>query len=193
MTTTPGFTGLRAVILHRANDDVQRLTRQLGVLGLETHVQWQPLKTTATADLVLVDADAGWAGILPWERDKNPVPLIALLSSEAPGRVAWALDHGANALISKPVAASAVYPALVMAFRFHAQSLQVARELDDMRERLRLRPLVLAAVQALMQRFDLDEAAAYRQLRQQAMQNQLALEHVAADVLSLSASARAAK
>ena len=193
MTTTPGFTGLRAVILHRANDDVQRLTRQLGVLGLETHVQWQPLKTIATADLVLVDADAGWAGILPWERDKNPVPLIALLSSEAPGRVAWALDHGANALISKPVAASAVYPALVMAFRFHAQSLQVARELDDMRERLRLRPLVLAAVQALMQRFDLDEAAAYRQLRQQAMQSQLALEHVAADVLSLSASARAAK
>ena len=65
MTTTPGFTGLRAVILHRANDDVQRLTRQLGVLGLETHVQWQPLKTIATADLVLVDADAGWAGILP--------------------------------------------------------------------------------------------------------------------------------
>mgnify|MGYP000276417179 CR=1 FL=1 len=193
MTTTPGFTGLRAVILHRANDDVQRLTRQLGVLGLDTHVQWQPLKTTATADLVLVDADAGWAGILPWEREKNPVPLIALLSSEAPGRVAWALDHGANALISKPVAASAVYPALVMAFRFHAQSLQVARELDEMRERLRLRPLVLAAVQALMQRFDLDEAAAYRQLRQQAMQSQLALEHVAADVLSLSASARAAK
>jgi len=193
MTTTPGFTGLRAVILHRANDDVQRLTRQLGVLGLDTHVQWQPLKTTATADLVLVDADAGWAGILPWERDKNPVPLIALLSSEAPGRVAWALDHGANALISKPVAASAVYPALVMAFRFHAQRLQITRELDDMRERLRLRPLVLAAVQALMQRFDLDEAAAYRQLRQQAMQSQLALEHVAADVLSLSASARAAK
>lgn len=193
MTTTPGFTGLRAVILHRANDDVQRLTRQLGVLGLDTHVQWQPLKTTATADLVLVDADAGWAGILPWERDKNPVPLIALLSSEAPGRVAWALDHGANALISKPVAASAVYPALVMAFRFHAQRLQIARELDEMRERLRLRPLVLAAVQALMQRFDLDEAAAYRQLRQQAMQSQLALEHVAADVLSLSASARAAK
>ena len=193
MTTTPGFTGLRAVILHRANDDVQRLTRQLGVLGLDTHVQWQPLKTTATADLVLVDADAGWAGILPWEREKNPVPLIALLSSEAPGRVAWALDHGANALISKPVAASAVYPALVMAFRFHAQSLQVARELDEMRERLRLRPLVLAAVQALMQRLDLDEAAAYRQLRQQAMQSQLALEHVAADVLSLSASARAAK
>jgi len=193
MTTTPGFTGLRAVILHRANDDVQRLTRQLGVLGLETHVQWQPLKTIATADVVLVDADAGWAGILPWERDKNPVPLIALLSSEAPGRVAWALDHGANALISKPVAASAVYPALVMAFRFHAQNLQVVRELDDMRERLRLRPLVFAAVQALMQRFDLDEAAAYRQLRQQAMQSQLALEHVAADVLSLSASARAAK
>ena len=193
MTTTPGFTGLRAVILHRANDDVQRLTRQLGVLGLDTHVQWQPLKTTATADLVLVDADAGWAGILPWERDKNPVPLIALLSSEAPGRVAWALDHGANALISKPVAASAVYPALVMAFRFHAQRLQIAREQDEMRERLRLRPLVLAAVQALMQRFDLDEAAAYRQLRQQAMQSQLALEHVAADVLSLSASARAAK
>ena len=193
MTNTPGFTGLRAVVLHRDSDHVQRLTRQLGVLGIKTHVQWQPLKTTESIDLVLVDADAGWAGILPWEGDSNPVPLIGLLSSEAPGRVAWALDHGANALISKPVSASAVYPALVMAFRFHARNLHISRKLTQMRERLRLRPLVLAAVQTLMQQFDLDEAAAYRQLRQQAMHSQLALEHVAADILSLSATARVAK
>jgi AmiR/NasT family two-component response regulator len=185
MRATPSFTGLHAVVLHRFDDTVERLARQLNVLGLKVRDQWAPLDLTQErADIVLVDADAGWSGLLPWPPGENPVPLVALLGSEAPGRIAWALDHGANALIAKPIAASAVYPALVMASRSHAEARRIAGRIAELEERIRLRPLVLAAVQALMTSHDLDEAAAYRHLRREAMRRRLALEQAAAAILA---------
>jgi AmiR/NasT family two-component response regulator len=184
MRATPSFTGLHAVVLHRSDDTVERLARQLNVLGLKVREQWAPLDLTQQrADIVLVDADAGWSGLLPWPAGENPLPLVALLGSEAPGRIAWALDHGANALIAKPIAASAVYPALVMASRSHAEARRIAGRISELEERIRLRPLVLAAVQALMTSHDLDEAAAYRHLRREAMRRRLALEQAAAAIL----------
>ena len=185
MRATPSFTGLHAVVLHRFDDTVERLARQLNVLGLKVRDQWAPLDLTQErADIVLVDADAGWSGLLPWPPGENPVPLVALLGSEAPGRIAWALDHGANALIAKPIAASAVYPALVMASRSHAEARRIVGRIAELEERIRLRPLVLAAVQALMTSHDLDEASAYRHLRREAMRRRLALEQAAAAILA---------
>ena len=72
----------------------------------------------------------GGTGFCPWSRSEKPVPLVALLASEAPGRIAWALDQGADALIAKPVTASAVYPALVMATRRHAEARELAERIE---------------------------------------------------------------
>ena len=185
MSATPNFTGQHAIVLHRPGDTTDRLERQLNVLGLKVSVRWTPLdRTNPRADLVLVDADAGWSGLLPWAPGQNPVPLIALLGSEAPGRIAWALDQGANALIPKPVAASAVYPALVMAARRHVEARLQAEHVAGLEERIRLRPLVLSAVQAIMSAQNCDEAAAHRHLRREAMRTRLALEQVAAAILA---------
>jgi AmiR/NasT family two-component response regulator len=185
MRATPSFTGLHVVVLHRSDDTVKRLVRQLNVLGLKVREQWAPLDLTQQrADIVLVDADAGWSGLLPWPIGENPVPLIALLGSEAPGRITWALDQGANALIAKPIAASAVYPALVMASRSHTEARRIVGRISELEERIRLRPLVLAAVQALMTNHHFDEAEAYRHLRREAMRRRLALEQAAAAILA---------
>jgi AmiR/NasT family two-component response regulator len=184
MSATPNFTGRSAVVLHRPGDTTERLIRQLDLLGIRTEVRWAPLDPAAIPDLVLVDADAGWSGLFPWEGEPNPVPLIALLGSEAPGRIAWALDQGADAVIAKPVAPSAVYPALVMADRRHAESRRTAERIAELEERIRLRPLVLAAVQAIMAAQACSEEEAYRTLRRDAMRRRLALEQMAAAVLS---------
>lgn len=184
MSATPNFAGRRAVVLHRDGDTTERLARQLGLLGLETLVCWCPLESAEGLDLVLVDADEGWNGLLPWRPGDKPVPLIALLASEAPGRIAWALDQGADALIAKPVAASAVFPALVMASRRHAEAREAAVREAELRERIRLRPLVLAAVQQLMTDNRWGEEEAYRHLRQGAMRERLALEQAAAAILA---------
>lgn len=184
MNTTPTFAGQRALVLHRPGETTERLVRQLGLLGLQAQVQWVPMQRAADADLVLVDADEGWSGLLPWTVEQKPVPLIALLGSEAPGRIAWALDHGADALIAKPVALSAVYPALVMATRRHAEARRVAGRIAGLEERIRLRPLVLGAVQSLMNSHGCDEAEAYRHLRRAAMRERLALEQMAAAIVA---------
>ncbi len=185
MSTTPTFTGLNALVLHRPGETTDRLARQLTVLGLRVGVQWLPVEATdPLPDLVLVDADAGWSELLPWAPGHNPIPVLALLGSEAPGRIAWALDQGAQAIVPKPIVASAVYPALVMAARFHADARRTAAHIAELEERIRLRPLVLRAVEAFMIKRDCDEATAYRGLQQAAMRHRLPLEQVAASVLS---------
>ena len=185
MKGTPSFRGRTALVLHRVDEGIERLMRQLERLGLTATTQWEALDLSrARPDVVFVDADQGWNGLLPWAAGEAPMPLIALLGSEAPGRIAWAMDHGAGAIISKPITASAVYPALVMAEHMHAQRLATARRMADLEERMRLRPLVHSAVQAIMKARAIDESAAYTLLRSCAMRRRLTIEHVAAEILT---------
>jgi AmiR/NasT family two-component response regulator len=184
MKETLSFLGQRAVILHRPGETTDRLVRQCMLLGLRAEARWRPLRAVVDIDIVLVDADEGWDGLLPWAPAEKPVPLVALLASEAPGRIAWALDHGADALIAKPVSASAVYPALVMATRRHAEARQLNERIARLEERVRLRPLVHAAVRTLMVAEGCDENEAYGRLRREAMQARLTLEQTAASILT---------
>ncbi|OCP15983.1 MULTISPECIES: ANTAR domain-containing protein [unclassified Ensifer] len=183
MRETPNFAGWRATILHREDSTTERLTRQLKLFGFHVHVQWTPLDADNLPDLILVDADQGWTGLLPWTDERAPRPLVALLGSEAPGRVAWAMGQGASAIIAKPLASSAVYPALVMALAIHRERKAVTERIAHLEERVRMRPLVHAAVQKIGNARKLDEEQAYRILRNCAMQRRLSMEQVAASIL----------
>jgi len=184
MRETLSFLGRRAIILHRPGDTTDRLVRQCALLGLRAEARWRPLTAAEDIDIVLVDADEGWDGLLPWTVAEKLIPLVALLASEAPGRIAWALDQGADALIAKPVTASAVYPALVMATRRHSEARRLNERIRRLEERVRLRPLVHAAVLSLMTADGCDENDAYGRLRREAMQTRLTLEQVAASLLA---------
>lgn len=183
MSRTPNFTGWQAVILHREDSNIERLERQFGLLGMRATRRWEPLSTWAEADLVLVDADQGWDDLLPQTDGMSGKPLVALLGSEAPGRIAWAMEKGATAIIPKPVAASAIYPALVMAVSLHEERRAVSDKLRHLEERVRMRPLVHAAVEKLRAERGLTEDEAYAALRGCAMQRRLTMEQVAAMLL----------
>ncbi|WP_088345932.1 MULTISPECIES: ANTAR domain-containing protein [Rhodomicrobium] len=185
MTQLPELVGWRAVILHRQDESMGRMVRQLNRLGLSVQVQWEPLDLGRTpADIVFVDADQGWCGLLPWEEEPAPLPVVALLQSEAPGRVAWALGQGAGAILSKPVVASAIYPVMVLAVCVHLERIANAerRALQD--ERIRMRPLVHGAVMTIMSRHGLDEDTAYRRLRRAAMGRRITMEQAAGEWLA---------
>lgn len=185
MTELPDLVGWRAVILHRSDEGIDRMVRQLGLLGLGVHVQWEPLDLARTpAEIVLVDADQGWCGLLPWETGTAPLPVVALLRSEAPGRIAWALGQGAGAILSKPIAASAIYPALVLAVSVHRERARNAERQALLEERIRMRPLVHAAVLTIMRGQPLDEDGAYRALRFAAMSRRITMEQAAAEILA---------
>ncbi|KQV70372.1 ANTAR domain-containing protein [Rhizobium sp. Root1220] len=183
MRETPSFAGWRATILHRQDGNTERLNRQLRLLGMDTKQQWSTLSAAEIPDLVIVDADQGWDNLLPWRGTTPNCPVVALLGSEAPGRIAWALEQGAGAIIAKPIAASAVYPALVVAVSIHQERKALAERLQYLEERVRLRPLVYAAVEKLMTVRGIDEERAYAILRDCAMRRRLPMEQIAAFVL----------
>jgi AmiR/NasT family two-component response regulator len=95
-------------------------------------------------------------------------------------------DYGAggDALIARPRIASAVCAALVMATRRCAEARQLNKRVAKFGERVRLRPLVHAAVRTFMAADGCDENRACGRLRREAIQKRLTLKQAAAFILA---------
>ena len=170
MRKTPNFTNWRVVILHRPDSTTDRLIRQLQLFGCSVDTRWEPLSSDHVPDLVIVDADQGWVGLLPWSTpDAASCPVVAILGSEAPSRIEWAYAQGAGAILAKPLNASAIYPAIVLAVAVHEERQKVREQIARLEERARLRPLVLTAVKTLSVQRKITEEQAYALLRTSAM------------------------
>jgi AmiR/NasT family two-component response regulator len=181
----PNFRGWSAIILHRPHAAAEAITRQLERIGATARIVWPELDAASgTADVVFFDADLGHDGQFPWPPGEAPMPLVALLGSEAPGRVEWAIGQGADAHILKPIGSAGVYSALVIARHAFAARRQLIAEIEDMRDRLRRRPTVARAVIAIMQGEKMNEAAAFRRLRQIAMESRRTIEDAADTVIA---------
>lgn len=180
----PNLGGAQAIILHRPHATVQALARQLTAIGLQVTQSWPDLGPEAlAADYIFFDADMGHDGMFPWEPGQPPIPMIALIGSEAPGRIEWSLKAGAHAQILKPVGDSGAYSALLIARdAFDAQK-ALSAEIADLRRRLEDRQTVVRAVTLLAARGKSD-AEAYAQLRQMAMAWRISFEDAAARIVA---------
>ena len=90
----PNLGGARAVIVHRPHPTVAALKRQLGAIGLSVEACWPELPASAVmADYIFFDVDMGHDSQFPWKPGDAPMPMIALIGSEAPGRIEWALSQ----------------------------------------------------------------------------------------------------
>ncbi len=179
----PDLGGARAVILHRSHPTVQALARQLSAIGLLHEAHWPDLPAAALgADFVIFDMDRGHDEQFPWAPGRAPMPMIALIGSEAPGRVEWALRMGADAQLLKPVGDSGVYSALLIARAAFEGRRALAGEIDDLRARLGERQTVVRAVCLLAQGGD--EEVAYAELRRLAMGWRITIEEAAGRVLA---------
>lgn len=177
--------GALAVILHRPHPTVQALERQLCAIGLNVTAHWPDLgPATLGADFVFFDADMGYDEQFPWALGQSPMPMIALIGSEAPGRIEWSLRAGAHAQMLKPVGDSGAYATLLIARQaFDAQRAQ-AMEITDLRRRLDERRTVVRAIALLMANGARDDDAAYGQLRQMAMAWRVSFEEAAARIVA---------
>lgn len=180
--------GARAVLLHRPHATVQALSRQLGAIGLEVIHAWPELGPEALgADFVFFDADLGYDDQFPWKPGESPMPMIALIGSEAPGRIEWALRAGAHAQLLKPVGDGGVYSALLIARSTFAARQALRAEIDHLHRRLEARQTVVQAVTLLAARGK-TEAEAYAQLRQMAMAWRITFEAAAERIVASKAS-----
>ena len=179
------FAGRRAVILHRSEDVRARLADRLSRLGMRAAAA-ETLEDPAAADIVLIDIDRAWDGQLPWPAGEARLPVIGLVGSESPGRLAWALAQEVDAYL--PLSAlGTVFSALVVAHETFRKK-GVAREAEARRARMQSGRLdVIRAVMLLMEETGGDEALALKKLRALAMVERETVEESALRLLSAEA------
>ena len=178
-----GLEGARAIVLHPEHDRLAVLLRQLRAIGLDVGVAWPKVPASAiTADFVLYDTDAGHDEQFLWPAGNAPMPMIALVGSEAPGRIEWASRTGADALLVKPLAASGVFAALLMARHSFERRKALLAEIASLRERLSARQTIVRAVTILAEKTGSQETA-YDGLRQLAMAWQTTMEDAAVEIV----------
>lgn len=185
---TTSFPGRRALVIHRADHHRDALAAQLSRFGLivDCVVPAAPARRLIrSADVVFFDAETGHDSLFPWRRGGSPVPLIAILASEAPGRLEAALAHGATGFMAKPIGSSGAYHTLLVATELHRQISEMKKSLSNLSERLRARPLVVRAINELMRCHDLDETRAYERLRLSAMASRQSIEELAASIAAM--------
>lgn len=181
----PNLGGAQAAILHRPHPTVAAIVRQLAAIGLVANDYWPALPADALgADFVFFDVDPGFDQQFPWKPGEAPMPIIALIGSEAPGRIEWALSHKADAQMVKPIGNAGVYSALLIARQaFDARQSQAA-EIAALRARASERQTVVRAVSLLAEQ-GIDDERAYGQLRKLAMSWQVPIEQAAQRVLAM--------
>lgn len=175
----PNFHGRRALILHMDDHNRGLLADHLQKLGLRVQTCW-PAKRVApdVADLILFDADMGFDDLFGWEPGQAPVPLIALLGSEAPGRIEWALSQVPSAFLTKPIRSNGVFSALAIAFHTFAAQREQRQLIETLNLRVRARPLVLRAILMLMRERQLNDTDAFHVLRTESMRRRVSVEEL---------------
>jgi AmiR/NasT family two-component response regulator len=181
----PNLGGAKAFVLHRPHPTVQEITRQLAAIGLDAVDCWPELPAEAlAAEFVFFDVDLGFDEQFPWQPGDAPMPLIALIGSEAPGRIEWALSHNADAQLLKPVGNAGVYSALLIARQAFEERRRLADEIASLETRVAERQTIVRAVIALSGK-GFDDERAYAQLRSLAMSWQISLEEAARRVVAM--------
>ena len=117
----------------------------------------------------------------PWAAGQSPMPMIALIGSEAPGRLRWAMQMGAHAQLLKPMSDKGVYAALLVARSNFDRAKASEALIADLQTRLSARQTIVRAVMIFIMKGK-TEAEAYEFLRQTAMAWRVTIE-VAAERL----------
>ncbi len=182
----PNLGGAKAFILHRPHATVNALARQLSAIGLDVRECWPELPPDAlAADFVFFDVDLGFDEQFPWKPGEAPMPLVALIGSEAPGRIEWALSQKADAQLLKPIGTAGVYSALLIARQSFDARRRLADEIAALETRLAERQTIVRAVAALAAQ-GVDDGRAYAQLRSLAMSWQVSVEQAARRIVAMS-------
>lgn len=183
----PDLGGAVAVILHRPHATVAALSRQLEAIGLRAEPAWPDLPPAVqAADYLFIDVDTAHKDQFPWLPGRAPMPTIALIGSEAPGRIEWLMNFGADAQMLKPVGTAGVYSALLIARATFDARAEMSDQIDSLRRRLSQRQTVVRAV-ALLAARGKSEDAAYDQLRQMAMAWRISFEEAASRIVDTAA------
>jgi AmiR/NasT family two-component response regulator len=182
----PSFRGLRATIEHQPGADRTMLQSQLERLGLVVAAGHDSDRCVDPApDVFFFDGD-GIDGHCQPDAATLPrdIPLIALIGSEAPGRLEALFTLRPSAYLTKPIRRTGVYSCLAIAMLHHGLLRHMNERLFAAEQRISQRRKVISAVVKLMQCEALSEDAAYRTLQRAAMSRRQSIEALSIDLVT---------
>ncbi|HTJ59438.1 MAG TPA: ANTAR domain-containing protein [Devosiaceae bacterium] len=183
---SPSFEQQRALILHRPHVTVDAIVRQLTQIGMAAELFWPDLPPNLEVGgygAIFFDVDLGHDEQFPWPAGEAPIPAIALIGSEAPGRIAWAIRRGADAQLLKPITGGGIYSAVLIAREAFDRRRALSANVAALKARLDLREPLAQATALLMVAENISPKAAYDRLRRQAMAERLPIEALATRLL----------
>jgi AmiR/NasT family two-component response regulator len=129
-------------------------------------------------DFLIIDCDSEAAAELSSAppSDLAAVPVIGLLSSEAPSRLKTMMRLGATSSIRLPVHGATVFPALYLGINGHRRLQQLQADRDLLERRRRSRRHISKAILHRMHTQGISDDAAYEALRKEAMQARQSIE-----------------
>ena len=176
------FRGLHAVIWHGPDPNRRLLEQYLVRLGLvvDSCDPADRIGPDRRCDILLFDSEQD----LPLAGLAEQYPLIAVVGSEVPSRLEWALANSAHSMICKPIRSAGIYGALVFAVNRFEERLAMAAANDRLARKLQGRRAVVMAMLRLIRHNQMSEEEAFAFLRRKAMERRTTMEALCADMLS---------
>lgn len=110
------------------------------------------------------------------------VPVVALTLHESLSQIQRAISLGATAMLNKPITQSSLFTTLMMAIGLREKQTADARAIDQLHQRLQMRPLLAQALARLMVEHSLDEREAYQRLRALSMHLNRSMDELCVDI-----------
>lgn len=175
-------------VLHPPDADGGVILDQLNRIGCRTEAAWPPPRSLQTApDLAVVgvDRDAHAAVMRLLRKSAQPAPgVIAVVDYENPAMLQLVLELEALAVISKPVRSFGILTNLVIARSQRVKAEEQAARIRRLEARIAGFRSVDKAKKILMDAQGIDEQAAYRTMRAQAMAKRISLEEMALAIIN---------
>ena len=175
----------RVLVVHPRDEDGDTLVAHLKRLGCEVRAIW-PLPPTLPPDVdtVFLEVDDLHLEHALAIIDSQQPAIIAIATYESPTALQAIIDLNAHGVISKPLRPLGILTQFALARYRQSYERRLASKVLKLEETLKGRRLVDKAVSALQSMNGLDEAAAYKLLRDQATARRLPMAAIAASIVA---------
>ena len=177
---------LRVLVFHPKDADGELLTQQLQRIGCQVVTMWPPIADLPeTVDVLYCAVRPDHATVqCPWMGEEASTPLIAIINYENPTMIDAAMRMGALALLTSPIRSTGIMSSLAMAQRTHGELRDLRRRLVRLQQKLLSANQISQAKAILVRTRAVDDAEAYRIIREQAMSKRVGTEEIARAIIN---------
>ena len=188
--STPGLLrnlrNLRVLVFHPKDADGEMLTQQLQRIGCQVMTMWPPLPDLPdTVDVVYCAVRPDHAAVqCAWMGEESEVPLIAIINYENPTIIDAAMRMGALAMLTSPLRSTGILSSLAMSQHTHGELRELRQRIVRLQQKLLSANQISQAKAILVRTRAINDAEAYRIIREQAMSKRVATEEIARAIIN---------